>query len=256
MKKRIAIAFVALLAVLGVAVVTVQAREWPAPVKALEKQGLEIVGEFDAPGGLQGYAGVAGQQPIAVYVTADGKYAIVGPMIDATGENVSQQALEKLVVKPMTERIWKELEASTWIRDGKAGAPRVVYAFTDPNCPYCNEFWNDARPWVDAGKVEIRHIIVGILGPTSPTKAAALLGAKDPSAALAQHERNHASGGVTPAPTIPPKIQAELEANGALMGQLGAQATPTILFKDDKGVLQQVQGAPAPPALERIMGPR
>lgn len=253
-KRTLALATLSILA--GAFPLAAQSADWPAPIKALEKQGIEVVGSFDAPGGLTGYAGLVDQQPVVVYVTADGQHAIVGPMIDGRGANLSQQPLEKLVGKPMTERIWKALEGSTWIRDGKSSAPRVVYAFTDPNCPYCNKFWNDARPWVDAGKVQIRHVIVGILGPTSPGKAAALLGAKNPEAALAQHEKTHAQGGVKPLATIPAKARAQLSANGQLMQQLGAQATPTIYYRDERGLLQQVQGAPSPQALGRIMGPR
>jgi hypothetical protein len=68
-----------------------------------------------------------------------------------------------------------------------------VYVFTDPNCPYCNKFWADAQAWVDSGKVQLRHIMVGILTPTSADKAAALLGDKNPAAALNAYEQSHAS---------------------------------------------------------------
>lgn len=124
-----------------------QAKDWPAPIKAIEAQGVEVIGTFEAPGGLTGYAG--------------------------------QKSLEKLVSKPMTERVWTQLEQSTWIGDGKSNAPRTVYTFTDPNCPFCNKFWNDARPWIASGKVQLRYVMVAILGATSPGKAAALLAAKD-----------------------------------------------------------------------------
>lgn len=232
------------------------AKDWPAPVKALEAQGIEIMGSFKAPGGLTGYAGLVEQQSLAIYVTADGKQAIVGPMIDGKGNNLSQKPLEDLVGKPMTERVWKQLEKSTWIVDGKKNAPRVVYAFTDPNCPYCNKFWNDSRPWVDAGKVQVRHVMVGILRPDSPGKAAALLAAKDPQAAMARHEQQHAQGGVKPLDPIPANIRGQLDANQKLMQQLGSSATPTIFYKDAKGMLQSIQGAPSGEMLIKILGPR
>jgi thiol:disulfide interchange protein DsbG len=79
------------------------------------------------------------------------------------------------------------LQNSSWIADGSIGARRVVYVFTDPNCPYCNKFWAEARPWVQAGK-QLRHVIVGILTPESPGKAAALLSAPNPAVALAAYE--------------------------------------------------------------------
>lgn len=233
-----------------------QTKNWPAPIKAIEAQGVEIIGTFVAPGGLTGYAGVVEMQPLAIYLTSDGKHAIVGSMIDAKGNNLSRPALEKLVSKPMTDRVWRQLEKSTWIGDGKKTAPRIVYTFTDPNCPYCNKFWKDARPWVDAGKVQLRHVMVAILGPTSPGKAAALLAAKDPQAALTQHEQQHAKGGTQALNQIPPAIQAKLDANQQLMQQLGASATPTIFYQDASGNLQKLQGAPSAQMLGKIMGPR
>jgi thiol:disulfide interchange protein DsbG len=243
------------LGMLGMAV-GAQAKDWPAPVKALEAKGVEVIATFDAPGGLTGYAAMVEQQPLAIYLTADGKQAIVGSMIDANGVDLSQEPLNRLVSKPLTAKIWKQLEGSTWIADGAKNAARVVYTFTDPNCPYCNKFWNEARPWVTAGKVQLRHVMVGILAPTSPGKAAAILSATDPQAALTQHELQHRSGGVKPLDQIPPTVRTQLDANRALMQQLGFSATPTTLYKDADGNLKTLQGAPSAEMLSRVLGPR
>lgn len=253
MFKKTVVPFV--VALLGTSFVA-QAKDWPAPIKALEAQGIEVVGSFDAPGGVTGYAGVMRQQALPLYLTADGKQVIVGPMFDSKGANLSDEPLERLVSKPVTDKTWKQLESSTWIGDGSKNAPRVVYAFTDPNCPYCNKFWNDARPWVKAGKVQLRHVMVGILGPTSPGKAAALLTAKDPQAALTQHEQQRGSGGIKPLNSIPTEIRGQLDANQRLMEQLGSSATPTIFYKDTGGKLQKMQGAPSAEMLINILGPR
>jgi len=247
--------FVILVFLLGITLAA-QAKDWPAPIKALEAQGAEVIGTFAAPGGLTGYAGMIEQHPLAIYLTADGKQAIIGTMIDAKGTNLSQEPLDRLVSKPMTVKIWKQLEKSAWIADGSNNAPRVVYTFTDPNCPYCNKFWNDARPWVTTGKVQLRHIIVAILTPTSAGKAAALLSASDPQAALTRHEQQHASGGVKPLGRITATIRAQLDANQKLMQQLGSSATPTIFYKDASGNQQKIQGAPSAQMLTQILGPR
>ena len=256
MIKKSTLLSAACLAVLGTLPLNAQAKDWPAPIKAIEAQGVEVIGTFKAPGGLTGYAGVIEMQPLAIYLTADGKQAIVGSMIDGKGNNLSQKALETLVSKPMTDRAWKQLEQSTWVGDGKSTAPRIVYTFTDPNCPFCNKFWNDARPWVASGKVQLRHVMVAILGPTSPGKAAAILAAKDPQAALTQHEQQHATGGVKPLSQVPEKIGAQLDANQKLMQQLGSSATPTIFYKDASGKLQKMHGAPSGEMLTKILGPR
>ncbi len=233
-----------------------QAKDWPAPIKALEGQGIEVIATFEAPGGLTGYAAAFQRQPLALYLTADGTHVIVGPMFDSKGNNVSDEPLDRLVGKPLTDRAWKQLEASTWIADGSKKAPRVVYVFTDPNCPYCNKFWSDARPWIKADRVQLRHVMVGILGPTSPGKAAALLVASDPPAALNQHAQQQLSGGLKPLNPIPAGVRTQLDANQRLMVQLGSSATPSIFYKDEHGRLQSMQGAPSPEMLSKILGSR
>lgn len=230
------------------------AAELPAPVKGLQKEGVEIVAPFKAPAGLAGYAGMVGKRPVAIYLTPDGKQAILGTMVGARGEDLSQPVLDKLVGKPLAAKTWKELAASGWIADGSAKAARIVYVFTDPNCPYCNKFWKDARPWIDTGKVQLRHIMVGILGPTSPGKAAALLSARDPAAALRDHESR--KGEAVALATVPARAAAQLQGNHTLMQQMELGATPAILYLDSAGLLQIEQGAPPPAKLDRILGPR
>ncbi|ANY17387.1 dihydroneopterin aldolase [Bordetella pseudohinzii] len=229
--------------------------ERPAVIRALERQGLSHVQELGKVSGLRGYAGMAGQQPITIYVADDGN-AIVGSRISPEGENLDEARVQELVAKPMGEAIWKQLDESTWVADGKARAPRVVYAFSDPNCPYCNRFWEAARPWVDAGKVQLRHIIVGVIRADSSTKAAAILGAPDRSAALLENERHFRQGGIKPAASVPAAIRDSLDNNQILMAELGFRGTPGILYKDEQGRVQRVNGMPRPEALERVLGPR
>jgi thiol:disulfide interchange protein DsbG len=240
--------------------ITFAAAPRPAPLEALERQGLTIVGTFPSPGGLTAYAAHLGTEPVALYVTPDGRHVIAGTLFDAAGKNQTADVLEKTLATPMANAVWGQLETSHWIADGREGAPRTVYVFTDPNCPYCNKLWADARPWVDAGKLQLRHVMVGILTPTSAGKAAALLGAKDPAAALDAHERGHvasnaktlASGrptplgddGVKPLASVPPALAAQLDANTKLMASYGLRATPALVWKDARGRVQMRQGAP------------
>jgi thiol:disulfide interchange protein DsbG len=117
-------------------------------------------------------------------------------------------------------------------------------------------FWEQARPWVKAGKVQLRHIMVGIIREDSPGKSAALLAAKEPEKALADHEKAGKGSPLKPLKEIPPAIQAKLDANQALMDELELSATPAIFYLDDKGELQQQQGAPSPDKLVKILGPK
>lgn len=171
-----------------------------------------------------------------------------------------------------SREVWAQLGESRWIADGRDDAPRKVYVFTDPNCPFCAKFWADARPWVDAGKVQLRHVIVGILTPTSAGRAAALLAAPDPVAALAAHERAHAGptqqalaaggrprplgeAGVKPLFTVSAALKLQLDRNAMLMTAYGLQATPAVVWLDDKGQAQARQGIPDS-ALSTVLGPK
>jgi thiol:disulfide interchange protein DsbG len=235
---------------------TVQAEELPEAIKAVEARGAEVVGRFDAPGGLKGYAARYNGQGMALYLTPDGEHVLIGSLLDANGEDLTRGQLEKLVYEPLGKEMWTRMQDSSWIADGKADAPRIVYMFSDPNCPYCNMFWKQARPWVDSGKVQLRHIMVGMLRADSAGKSAALLSAKDPQAALNEHEAAGKASKLKALEKIPAELEEQLTANLMLMGELGAQATPAIFYLDDNGRLQQHQGAPRPEALEEIMGPR
>lgn len=227
----------------------------PAAIQALEQQGLTIIQEFDAGAPVRTFAAVAGDRPVAVYLMQDGS-AIVGTRLDADGQPLDDAALEELVAKPMSDQAWAQLESSSWVLDGQADAPRIVYTFTDANCPFCNRFWEAARPWVDAGKVQLRHVMVGVIKEDSLTKAAAILGAADPSAALAENERKHQRGGIAPARSVPTEIGRQLEDNHQLMLLLGFRGTPGIVVKGAEGLISKHNGMPRPEALADIMGPR
>lgn len=232
------------------------ATEYPAPIQAMEAQGLEVLGTFKAPSGLTGYAGIAGNNPVSLYVTADGAHALIGTLIDGEGNDVGAQSIQDLVVKPMSERTWAKLEKSSWVLDGNADAPRVIYTFTDANCPYCHTLWEAARPWVDAGKVQLRHVMVGVIRQDSANKAAAILKAVSPGQALAENERNQSNGGIKPMAVIPAAVRAELDANERLMLELGFQGTPGILFHDEQGNVQRRAGMPQGSDLNTVLGPR
>lgn len=226
----------------------------PAPIAALEQQGLTVTAQFDAPNGLTGYAARYQGQPIAVYLTPDRQHAVIGTLIDAQGRDLSSEPLQRLVVQQQYQDIWPKLEQSNWVADGSVRAKRVIYMFSDPNCPYCHKFWQAARPWVKAGRVQLRHVLVGILKPSSLPKAAAILSADDPSAALTQDERDYDSGGIAPLKNVSDAQAGTVSANSQLMQSFGLFATPSIIYHDSDGAVVVKQGLPRGAELTRIMG--
>jgi thiol:disulfide interchange protein DsbG len=262
----------ALLALSSLAAAAPGAEPLPAPLQALERQGLHVTGTFKSESGLKAYAGVVDGHPVALYLTSDGKFVMAGTLLDANGNVLDREAMAGAAAQPLGAADWRRLEESGWIADGKPTAPRVVYVYTDPNCPFCAKLWADARPWVDSGKVQLRHIIVGILTPTSRAKAAALLSAKDPREALRAYEASHAPAvakamaaggrphalddeGLEPLGDVPAAAAARLDANARLMASFGLQATPGVVWKDAAGVIHKSAGVPDAD-LPRIFGPR
>lgn len=228
----------------------------PDVVKNLERHGVQIVGEFESPGGLRAYAGMAHQQPLAIYLAPDSEHVIIGTMMDEEGEDVTHIALTDATLGPWTAATWDSLSQSHWVADGSDDAAHIIYMFTDPNCPFCQKFWEQARPWVEAGNVQIRHILVGLLTQTSPGKAAAILQSDDPAQALYDHEKAGPDKGVEPLADIPEDIAQRLSQNAELMNQLEILGTPGIFYFDQEGALQIQRGAPLDQDLERILGPR
>ncbi|WP_404416532.1 thiol:disulfide interchange protein DsbG [Vreelandella aquamarina] len=226
----------------------------PAPVDALTERGIEIHSQFSAPGGLTGFGASAQGREMAIYLTPDGEHAIVGTLMDSEGNDLTAPQLDEHVRAPLEAQTWQLLEESHWIQDGDPQAPRVVYTFTDPNCPYCQQLWEAARPWIEAGEVQLRHIMVGILKAQSPAQAAALLGDDRPSEALTAHKL----GEEIAVSAQPRDIEQQVLDNNQLFEELGLYATPTSAFQrrtqEDVVRIERIEGMPSQQRLEEMMG--
>ena len=231
-----------------------RAKQYPAPIESIIEQGVEIIDTFEAPNGMIGYAGMMRGKPLAIYVTKDKQHAIVGTLIDAEGINLTVDIMDELVEGPKAERAWKELENSAWVADGSDDAPVVIYTFTDPNCPYCHKFREAADPWIKAGKVQFRHILVAILRQSSMDKAASILGNANPEAMMQKHHDQFSQGGVQINQKAIEKGQVRVQLNTNMMQRLGFGATPTSFYKDENGNIKSVQGMPPESMLEDMMG--
>jgi len=133
----------------------------------------------------------------------------------------------------------KQLEsAGKLVIEGPDSAPRL-YVFADPNCIFCNRFYNMAEPLVRAGKLQLRWAMVGFLKPTSMGRSAAILSADDPLQALRANEAkfnaNAEQGGIAPVQQVDPSMQALINRNFTAMQAVGGTGTPTLLYRSDKG---------------------
>ena len=165
---------------------------------------------------------------------------------------------------------WDDLAHSHWIADGRDDAPRKIYVFMDANCKYCTKFWSDARPWVNSGKVQLRHLMVAVIAPSSAGKAATLFVDPDPAKRLSSFEQAHAFGVVRmmaggqhasledpnlqPLEPIPAKIDGIIGDDERLMHAFGLQGTPGIVFRLPSGQLVARPGL-LPEELPAVLGP-
>lgn len=228
------------------------ANDLPAPMKQITAQGGEVISSFDAPENMTGYVVDFQGQALLLYATKSGEHIFTGSMLNADGERQGTHALEAYIKGEKNDRDWARLASTNWIADGSDDAQTIVYAFMDPSCPYCQRFWQAARPWVDAGKVQIRHIMVGIVSPDSGPKAAAILGANNPETALFEHESGKNPISADDAPSN--EAQVMLQNNLQVMRMMGASATPTIFYKNKEGLVTIARGQPQGRQMDIVMG--
>ncbi len=76
------------------------AEDLPAPVKAIEKQGITIIKPFEAPGGVKGWLGKYQDMGVAIYLTPDGKHAISGYMYDEKRQQSERTAFPERALYP------------------------------------------------------------------------------------------------------------------------------------------------------------
>lgn len=226
----------------------------PDAIQVLVERGVEIVDQFDAPGGMTGYVGTMRGKPVSFYLTNDKKHVVIGPMLSDTGENITETNIRQAITGPQNAEAWSKLEDSAWVRDGDESAPVVIYTFTDPNCPFCHRFREAAEPWIKAGRVQLRHVMVGILKQDSLPKAATILGADDPESALKVNQSSYGNGGIEVDREIVSANHKRVTANNSLMSNLGLSATPSTFYKVDDGTIAVKQGVPRPEELAGMMG--
>ncbi len=93
-----------------------------------------------------------GEQPFLVYFTEDGKYLILGSILDMNGVNLTQQSTGKL--KPL------EIPEETMVLDkdfsiGSPDAPVRIIFWGDVDCPYCKRALQNLHQIIDKNSDKI-----------------------------------------------------------------------------------------------------
>lgn len=230
----------------------------PKPIQTLVDAGYTVGKRFDAGHGLTGWVLSRQGHSTIVYSTADQQVIISGNVIDATGQNLTAQFANQYIPKPDLKPIYDDLAKATFIDERPGDTPRrVIYILFDPNCPYCSVAWQSLRSHVATG-IEARWLPVAYLQANSANRAAAILGAKDPVAALATNESGFNAqtheGGIEPAASVSDAVSQVLKTNDDLLKRLGSSATPTFVWLDSHNEIQIYVGLPPPLKMLEIVG--
>ncbi|WP_298167503.1 thioredoxin fold domain-containing protein [Acidithiobacillus sp.] len=145
----------------------------------------------------------------------------------------------------------------TYIQEGHHGP--IIYDFQDPNCPYCHVMYAHEAPLIKAGKLTVRYVPVAFLTPQSPAEAAAWLQSPHPLAVLKHFEgivgTALRSGSYRHLPKSKPtaKTSEELKRNLEMMGAMGFEGTPAILYRVKSGQLGRIPGMISEKQLAKLL---
>lgn len=218
-----------------------------ATIEKLTGGRAKILQAYKAPAGLIGLSVELGpHKDTILYASPDGKYVMQGTIVDADGQNITQQEAQQILPKPPgAAENFATLEQTKSYVWGKADAPKELWILFDPNCIYCHKTYDALKPAVETGKVKVHIIQAGFLKESSLGKAAAIMAAKDPSAALAEDEdkfdESHEEGGIK-GDTSNADAVAAVQANNAWMQAQGISGTPYLLYKGVDGKMADFGG--------------
>jgi thiol:disulfide interchange protein DsbG len=154
-------------------------------------------------------------------------------------------------VAPTTEAIQAE---GTGFTVGSPMSVRTVYVFFDAQCPHCGALWMAAKPLKSQAKFV--WMPVRLLNNASETQGATLLAAKDPVAAMDEHEASllDKRGGITAGSDIDAQ-KAIVQKNTALFNRFGFASIPTLVAKNvQTGAVVTHEGALPTAELAAFLG--
>lgn len=102
------------------------------------------------------------------YVTNDGRYLILGEIIDTTKDKNSWSLTEQAARKLRAQTLATVDPKDMIIFPATAKQIGVVTVFTDIDCQYCHKLQENIKDYTDAG-LEIRYLAFPRTGPRSPS---------------------------------------------------------------------------------------
>lgn len=195
--------------------------------------------EFPAIGNLEGFLVHFKQEPTndaIIYVDKQGRYMVMGDIIDQQGVNITTQHTAQYIHNPIMINAFNHLYQTHWILQGNSHAKRVITIMIDPNSPIFPLQYEHVVTDVAENDLAVRWILVSYLKPVGGDNiAAAILQAKNPIAALA-YNANHYDfheemGGIAPVKTVTQYSKRILQDNWNFMQKYKFNQTPIVFYQ-------------------------
>lgn len=171
--------------------------------------------------------------PEVVYVSADGRYAVRGDMIELESRvNLTEQTRSAARIKAL-----EDMGEDGMIVFGPKDAKHTVTVFTDVDCPYCVKLHNEV-PELNRLGIRVRYLAFPRAGLGSP-------GFRKTVSVWCSQDRNEAlSAAKAGKPVAENLCQTSPVADHFALGQvLGVTGTPTLILDDGRLVPGYVPAA-------------
>lgn len=193
---------------------------------------VKVIKVFSAGDGITGAVTQdSANRKAIVFVSPHATMLFPGGAFDRNGQNLAQENMVTQGVYMAPAELARRVDSNGFMV-GKKGP--VLTAFIDPNCYWCHELYTKFYPRIQAGDLRMRVIMVGFLKPDSAARAAAILAAKDPAAALHEDEvkfdLKQEEGGYPVSKSTPQKYLDQVREDTQLMGDAGQISTPGLLY--------------------------
>jgi thiol:disulfide interchange protein DsbC len=194
-------------------------------------------------------AEVLGKTPIAgiyevlvndnlTYADESGRYFFIGNLVDYSNKlSLTQQRMQTINSIDV-----KTLPLKQAIKQVKGKGQRVLYIFTDPDCPYCKQL-EQTLTQVDNITLYIFPFPITSLHPNAANIAKQIWCSKHPYQAWQNYLLHNLQ------PIASGSCQNPVEANVALGKQLKIDGTPTLFLKNG----HRLSGAPSAEQLEELL---